>query len=88
MLLTVKCIVPKVYEVYYEGRHITDLLKTDYGDWRFAGIFAISTKEYGRAIYLLLTTVFKQRFKTKEQALIELEGTFARFEGAKAELGI
>lgn len=84
MLLTVKRVIPQIYEVSYRGQHITDLIKTDYNDWRFAGFFA---KEYNREIYLLLATVFDMRFKTKKQATIELEGTFARFEVAKAELG-
>ena len=83
MLLTIKRVVPQVYKVYYDGRHITDLLKTDYDDWRFAGIFMTFAEEDDKAIYILLTTVFNQRFKTKTQAIIELEGTFARFEVAK-----
>lgn len=84
MLLTVKRVIPQIYEVSYRGQHITDLIKTDYGDWKFAGFFA---KDHNRSIYLLLTTVFNMRFKTKKQATIELEGTFVRFEVAKAELG-
>lgn len=84
MLLTVKRVIPQIYEVSYRGNHITDLIKTDYNDWRFAGYFA---KEQNRVIYSLLTTVFDMRFKTKKQATIELEGTFARFEVAKDELG-
>lgn len=84
MLLTVKRVVPQVYEVSYRGHHITDLIKNGYDDWRFAGFFM---KEYDRAIHLLLTTVFNMRFKTKKRAIIELEATFARFENAKAELG-
>lgn len=88
MLLTVKRVIPQVYEVSYKGQHITDLIKTDFNDWRFAGLFV---KGHYRAIYLLLLllkTVFDIRFKTKKQAIIELDGTFARFEVAKAELGI
>ena len=84
MLLTIKRVIPQLYEVSYRGQHITDLFKTDYNDWRFAGFFA---KGHNREIYLLLTTVFNMRFKTKKQATIELEATFARFEVAKAELG-
>lgn len=84
MLLTVKRVIPQVYEVSYRGQHITDLIKAVHNDWRFAGLFA---KEYNREIYLLLATVFDKRFKTKTQAIIELEGTFARFEVAKAKLG-
>lgn len=84
MLLTVKRVIPQLYEVSYKGQHITDLFKTDYGDWKFAGFFA---KEHNRSIYLLLTIVFNMRFKTKKQAVIELEDTFARFEVAKDELG-
>ena len=72
------------YEVFYRGHHITDLIKTDYGDWRFVGFFM---KENDKTIYSLLTTVFDMRFKTKKQATIEIEGTFSRFEVAKAELG-
>lgn len=83
MLLTVKRVIPHVYEVSYRGQHITDLFKTVRNDWRFAGLFA---KEHNREIYLLLTTVFDKRFKTKTQAIIELEGTFVRFEVAKDEL--
>lgn len=84
MLLTVKRVIPQIYEVSYKGHHITDLIKTDYGDWRFAGYFM---KEHNRAIYLLLATAFDMRFKTKKQAISELEDTFARFENAKDELG-
>ena len=83
MLLTVKRIIPQLYEISYRGHHITDLIKTNSNDWRFAGFFM---KENNIAIYLLLTTVFDMHFKTKKQSLIELEGTFARFETAKAEL--
>ena len=83
MLLTVKRVIPQVYEVSYRGQHITDLIKTDFNDWRFVELFA---KDHNRSIYLLLTTVFDMRFKTKKQATIELEGTFARFEVAKGEL--
>ena len=85
MLLTIKRAIPQLYEVTYRGHHITDLITTDYGDWRFVGYFM---KENDRTIYLLLTTVFNMRFKTKKQATIELEYTFARFEVAKTELGI
>lgn len=84
MLLTVKRVIPQVYEVSYRGHHITDLFKTDFNDWRFAGLF---TKDHNKAIYSLLTTVFDMRFKTKKQATIELEGIFTRFEVAKDELG-
>lgn len=84
MLLTIKRVIPQVYEVTYRGHHITDLIKTDYGDWRFAGFFM---KDHDRAIYLLLAIVFDMRFKTKKRATIELEATFARFENAKDELG-
>lgn len=84
MLLTVKRVIPQIYEVSYKDQHITDLIKTDFGDWRFAGYFM---KENDKAIYLLLATVFNMRFKTKKQATIELEGIFARFENAKNELG-
>ena len=83
--ITVKRVIPQLYEVSYRGHHITDLIKTDYGDWKFAGFFM---KEYNGAIYSLLATVFDMRFKTKKQATIELEGTFAKFEVAKDELGI
>ena len=84
MLLAVKRVIPHVYEVSYRGQHITDLIKTVRNDWRFVGLFA---KEHNREIYLILTTVFNKRFKTKTQAIIELEGTFVRFEVAKDELG-
>ena len=84
MLLTVKRVIPQVYEISYRGQHITDLIKTVHNDWRFAGLFA---KEHNREIYLLLATVFDKRFKTKKRATIELEGAFARFEVAKDELG-
>ena len=83
--ITIKRVIPQLYEVSYRGHHITDLIKTDYGDWRFIGYFM---KEKDKVIYFLLTPVFDMRFKTKKQAIIELEGTFARFEVAKAELGI
>lgn len=86
MLLTIKRVIPQLYEVSYRGQHITDLFKTDLNDWIFAGLFF--AKVQNKALYLLLTTVFDMRFKTKKQAIIELEGTFARFEVAKAELGI
>ena len=79
MLLTIKRVIPQIYEVSYRGHHITDLIKTDYNDWRFVGHFA---KGNDRAIYLLLATVFDMRFKTKKQATIELEYAFARFEVA------
>lgn len=84
MLLTVKRVIPHLYEVSYRGHHITDLIKTVNNDWRFAGLFA---KGHNREIYSLLATVFNMRFKTKTQAVIELEVTFARFEVAKNELG-
>lgn len=82
--ITVKRVIPQIYVVLYRGQHITDLIKTDFNDWRFAGFYAKGHRE----IYLLLATVFNMRFKTKKQATIELEGTFARFEVAKDELGI
>lgn len=63
MLLTVKRVIPQIYEISYRGQHITDLIKTDFNDWRFAGFFA---KERNREIYLLLATVFNMRFKTKK----------------------
>ena len=83
MLLTIKCVIPQIYEVFYRGHHITDLIKTDYGDWRFVGYFM---KENGREIYSVLTTVFDMRFKTTRQATTELEYTLARFEVDKAKL--
>ena len=85
MLLTVKRVIPHLYEVSYRGQHITNLIKTNLNDWRFAGLYA---KEHNKETYLLLATVFDKRFKTKTQATIELEVTFARFENAKYELGI
>lgn len=84
MLLTVKRVIPQLYEVSYKGQHITDLIKTDYNDWRFVGFFA---KDHNKTIYLLLAIVFNMRFKTKKQATLELEEIFARFEVAKNELG-
>ena len=46
MLLTVKRIIPQIYEISYRGQHITDLIKTDFNDWRFAG-FEIAKYELG-----------------------------------------
>lgn len=79
MLLTVKRVISQIYEVSYRDQHITDLFKTDSNHWKFAGFFA---KGHNKEIYLLLSTVFDMRFKTKKQATIELEETFARFEAA------
>ena len=80
--ITVKHVIPQLYEVYYRGHHITDLIKTDYGDWRFIGFFM---KENDREIYSVLKTVFDMRFNNTRQATTELEYTLARFEVDKAE---
>ena len=83
MLLTVKRVIPQIYEVFYRGHHITNVVKTDYGDWRFFGLFI---KENNREIYSVLKTVFDIGFNTTKQATTELEYTLARFEVAKDEL--
>ena len=83
MLLTIKRVIPQIYEVFYRGHHITNLVKTNYSDWRFVGLFI---KENDKTIYSLLATVFDMRFETTRQATTELEYTLARFEVAKSEL--
>lgn len=77
MLLTVKRVIPRVYEIYYKGQNIISLIRPKPNDWRFSGFF---TKEQDKVNDLLFANVFGLSFRTKRQALIELEAIFARFE--------
>nr|DAO76610.1 MAG TPA: hypothetical protein [Caudoviricetes sp.] len=82
MLLTVKRVIPRVYEIYYKGQNIITLIRPKPNDWRFSGFFM---KEQDKVNDLLLANVFGLSFRTKRQALIELEAIFARFESLLAE---
>ena len=84
MLLKVKRVVPRAYEIYYKGQNIISLIRPKPNDWRFSGFFM---KEQDKVNDLLLANVFGLSFQTKRQALIELEVIFARFEALHAELG-
>ena len=84
MLLKVKRVIPRVYEIYYKGQNIISLIRPKPNDWRFSGFFM---KEQDKVNDLLLANVFGLSFQTKRQALIELEVIFARFEALQAELG-
>ena len=84
MLLTVKRVIPRVYEIYYKGQNIISLIRPKPNDWRFSGFFM---KEQDKVNDLLLANVFGLSFRTKRRALIELEVIFARFEALQAELG-
>lgn len=77
MLLKVKRVIPRVYEIYYKGKNIVSLVRPKRNDWRFSGFF---TKEQDKVNDLLVANVFGLSFRTKRQALIELEVIFARFE--------
>ncbi|MBS6957639.1 MAG: hypothetical protein KH225_04025 [Proteobacteria bacterium] len=81
MLLTVKRVIPRVYEIYYKGQNIISLIRPKPNDWRFSGFF---TKEQDKVNDLLFANVFGLSFRTKRQALIELEVIFARFEALKS----
>lgn len=83
MLLKVKRVVPRVYEIYYKGQNIISLIRPKPNDWRFSGFFM---KEQDKVNDLLLANVFGLSFRTKRRALIELEVIFARFEALQAEL--
>ena len=84
MLLKVKRVMPRAYEIYYKGQNIISLIRPKPNDWRFSGFFM---KEQDKVNDLLLANVFGLSFRTKKQALIELEVIFARFEALEAELG-
>lgn len=79
MLLNVKRVVPRAYEIYYKGQNIISLIRPKPNDWRFM-------KEQDKVNDLLLANVFGLSFRTKRRALIELEVIFARFEALQAEL--
>ena len=81
MLLKVKRVVPRAYEIYYKGQNIISLIRPQPNDWRFSGYF---TKEQVKVNDLLFANVFGLSFRTKRQALIELEVIFARFEALKS----
>ena len=83
MLLTVKRVIPRVYEIYYKGQNIISLIRPKPNDWRFSGFFM---KEQDKVNDLLLANVFGLSFRTKRRALIELEVIFARFEALQTEL--
>lgn len=83
MLLKVKLVAPRAYEIYYKGQNIISLIRPKPNDWRFSGFFM---KEQDKVNDLLLANVFGLSFRTKRQALIELEVIFARFEALQAEL--
>lgn len=84
MLLKVKRVIPRVYEIYYKGKNIVSLVRPKRNDWRFSGIWE---KEQCDVNDVLLANVVGLSFQTKRQALIELEVIFARFEALQAELG-
>lgn len=81
MLLKVKRVIPRVYEIYYKGQNIVSLVQPKRNDWRFSGIWG---KEQNDVNDLLLANVFGLSFRTKRKALIELEVIFARFESLQA----
>lgn len=83
MLLKVKRVIPRVYEIYYKGQNIISLIRPKPNDWRFSGFFM---KEQDKVNDLLLANVFGLSFRTKRRALIELEVIFARFEALQTEL--
>lgn len=83
MLLKVKRVIPRVYEIYYKGKNIVSLVRPKRNDWRFSGFFM---KEQDKVNDLLLANVFGLSFRTKRRALIELEVIFARFEALQTEL--
>lgn len=83
MLLKVKRVVPRAYEIYYKGQNIISLIRPKPNDWRFSGFFM---KEQDKVNDLLLANVFGLSFRTKRRALIELEVIFARFEALQTEL--
>lgn len=83
MLLNVKRVVPRAYEIYYKGQNIISLIRPKPNDWRFSGFFM---KEQDKVNDLLLANVFGLSFRTKRRALIELEVIIARFEALQAEL--
>ena len=80
MLLKVKRVVPRAYEIYYKGQNIISLVRPKRNDWRFSGFM----KEQDKVNDLLLANVFGLSFRTKRRALIELEVIFARFEALQA----
>lgn len=82
MLLKVKRVAPRAYEIYYKGQNIISLIRPKPNDWRFSGFFM---KEQDQVNDLLLANVFGLSFRTKRRALIELEVIFARFESLLAE---
>ena len=83
MLLKVKRVIPRAYEIYYKGKNIVSLVRPKRNDWRFSGIWL---KEQSDVNDLLLANVSGLSFRTKRQALIELEVIFARFEALQTEL--
>ena len=83
MLLNVKRVVPRAYEIYYKGQNIISLIRPKPNDWRFSGFFM---KEQDKVNDLVLANVFGLIFRSISRALIELEVIFARFEALQAEL--
>lgn len=62
MLLTVKRVVPRAYEIYYKGQNIVSLVRPKRNDWRFSGIWE---KEQCDVNDVLLANVAGLSFQTK-----------------------
>lgn len=63
MLLKVKRVVPRVYEIYYKGQNIISLIRPKPNDWRFSGFFM---KEQDKVNDLLLANRFRSEFPDKK----------------------